>query len=125
MLTAKGSSYLNTSFINLHPHVGHRFALKDMSLDVTGGLDIGYILKAQEKGSAKDQNGVKYTTALDRKNIDTDLRPRVQLGLKKNVVGAYVGYAYGLQNFLQGYVGGSPNASSRFIRFGLTYQLNK
>lgn len=125
MLNAQGSSYLNTSFINLHPNLGYRFQMKDISFDVTGGLDIGYIIKAQEKGQATDQNGVKYTTELDRKNVNNDLRPRVQLGLKKNMVGAYVGYAYGLQNFMQGYVGGSPDASSRLIRFGLTYQLNK
>jgi len=124
MLNAEGSTHLNTSFINVHPNLGYRLNTKDVSLDLTGGFDFGFITKAEEKGKATDQNGKTYTTEMDRKNVKTDLRPRIQLGLSRNFIGAYVGYACGLKSYTQGMVGGPVGANSRLIRFGLTYQIH-
>lgn len=122
-LTAEGSSYLNTDFLNLHPNLGYRFNLKNVSLDITGGFDLGFVLKAQEKGKAIDQNGAKYTTELDRKHTKIDYRPRIQLAVNHNKIGAYIGYSYGLQNYTKGMVGGPVGANAQLIRFGLTHQI--
>ena len=121
---ASGKTHLNFHVINLNPYLGHRFNFKQISLDATGGFDVGYILSAIEKGSAKDMNGREYTTSIDRKTINLDVRPRVQLAINYQKAGIYAGYSYGFINYKREYVGGTNECRSRMLRFGITYQLN-
>lgn len=126
---ATGKTYLNYHFMNLFPYIGHRLNYKEVTVDVIAGIDVGYIISADEKGEAVSESGVKYTTAVDRKTQSFDLRPRVQVSVDYNKFGVYVGYSYGFVNYIKGYyVAGSTGTSnttcdSRLIRFGLTYKI--
>lgn len=120
---ATGESFLKYSSINLYPQIGYRFNTIPVSFDVTGGFDLGYCLKATEKGNATLWNGAIYITSVDRETIKTDIRPRLQVSTNYKKAGFYVGYSYGLANYLSGSKGGSPEAYARLIRFGLTYKL--
>lgn len=121
---ASGQTYLNYNFINLNPYLGHRFNLKQISIDATGGFELGYCLSANEKGSAKDANGKEYRTSIERKTIDLDVRPRIQLAVNYQKAGIYAGYSYGFSNYKREYVGGINECRARMVRFGITYQLN-
>jgi hypothetical protein len=120
---ASGSTSLKFDFLNLNPYIGYRAGIKNVSLDLTGGLEIGQCLSSGESGKAEDENGKKYMTSLDRTTIKMDLRPRVQLAAAYKKAGVYVGYSYGLKNYKEGYIGGVNECSSRIIRFGITYRI--
>ncbi|MDZ7934653.1 MAG: hypothetical protein U5M51_06775 [Emticicia sp.] len=121
--TASGQTFLNSNFINLFPYIGQRFNIRKLSLDIVGGLEIAYCLTATEKGDATATNGTKYTTSVDRKTINTDIRPRIQFSADYKKTGIYIGYSYGLANYKSGYEGGTNECYARLIRFGLTYRL--
>jgi hypothetical protein len=120
-----GRTYLNTSFINLFPFLGSRFNSQGHPFDLVAGLDIGYVLSAKEDGDAKSTDNAQFhvETSRDRKTIDTDFRPRIQLSTDFNRIGCYVGYSYGLKSYLGGYIGSSTEGFSRMLRFGLSYRL--
>jgi len=93
-------------------------------MDVTGGLDLAYCTKAMEKGEAKASDGETYKAATDRKTIDLDFRPRLQVAASYKRNGIYAGYSFGLVDYKSGYRGGvANNAYSRLFRFGLTWRL--
>lgn len=121
--TASGQTFLNYNFINLFPYIGHRFDIRNVSMDIVGGFDIAYCLKATEKGNAIATNATKYSTSVDRKTISTDIRPRIQISVDYKKAGIYIGYSYGLVNYKSGYVGGTNECYARLLRFGLTYCL--
>lgn len=121
---ATGKTNLNFDFLNLNPNLGYRFNAGNTSFDLTGGFDFGFVLKATEKGKATTASGTTYTTDRDRKTLRTDIRPRVQLTTNYKKVGVYVGYSYGLSNYMEGYIGGGPwETHSRLTRFGLSYRI--
>lgn len=120
---ATGRTLLKYDFINLFPYTGYRFHPGKVNLDVTAGVDIAYCLKAREDGEATTSSGTKYTTSVDRKTIKVDVRPRVQLAASYKRAGVYVGYSYGLANYMSGFVGGVNESYARMIRFGVRYQL--
>jgi len=120
---ASGQTFLNSNFINLNPFLGYRISTKLINIDITGGFDIGYILKTHENGNATAINGTKYTTSIDRKTIKWDIRPRVQISVDYKKTGLYLGYSFGLSNYMSGYIGGTFEAYSRIFRFGITYQI--
>lgn len=120
---ATGKTYFNLSFINVRPFIGYRINANKIKFDITAGTDIAFCLSAEENGEAVTSNGLSYTTSLERKTITTDLRPGVQIGAQYKDVGVYIGYSSGISNYLSGYIGGSNEAYSRLLRFGLTYQI--
>ncbi len=124
-LTAEGTTHLNYEYINVNPFMGYRFSLKPVSFDITGGFEIGNILSAKEDGSATDQNGKYYSTSRDRKTIDRDFRPRVQLSANYGRLGINVGYAIGLTNYRSGFTGGTSECYTRILRVGLSCRLTK
>lgn len=121
---ADGKTFLNYDFLNLQPFVGYRVVLQPLRFDITGGVDIARCLQAKEEGSADATNGITYKTAVDRKTIKTDVRPRIQLSADYDRFGAYVGYSFGLANYREGYVGGVNECYARILRFGVTYRLH-
>ena len=122
-LTASGKTNLIYNTINLFPYFGYRIPTKSINLDVSVGTDIGFILSAKEKGSAKASDNNLYETSVDRKIISTDFRPRIQMNATYQKFGVYLGYSFGTINYLKDYIGGNFDAKSRMLRFGLTYQL--
>jgi len=120
---ATGQTYLNNNFLNVQPYFGHRLMLTQLPIDLSAGLDLAYLLSANEKGKATDQNGKDYTTSEDRKNIKLDFRPRFQVETKYRKIGLYAGYSMVIKNYKSSYIGGTFEAYARFLRFGLTYQL--
>jgi hypothetical protein len=119
-----GQTYLSNNLINAFPFLGYRIKRNQFSIDLIGGLDIGYLLSSREKGEATGVNGKTYSTSLDRTGIKTDLRPRVQLAVFYGKIGAYAGYAYGLSNYRSGWVGGRNECNAELIRFGILYKMN-
>ena len=129
---AQGHTDLTSRFINLFPFVGYRFTPGKMTVDVTGGLDLAHCLSAREKGKAREDIvtpftgllGTTFTSSLDRKTISNDIRPRLQLSAGYRRTAVYVGYSYGISNYMKGYVGGPVGAYGRLLRFGVQYRLN-
>ncbi|MEE1945604.1 hypothetical protein VRU48_10850 [Pedobacter sp. KR3-3] len=123
---ASGYRKLNLDFINLYPSFGYRIHANPVDIDLTAGIDFGFILKAEENGTITAANGTKFSGTVDRKNISTDVRPRAQVAAKFKKYGAYVGYSYGLSNYTAGMIGNSTSdATSRIWRFGLSYTFLK
>jgi hypothetical protein len=131
---ASGQTFLNTDFINLNPFIGYRIPVKQVNVDVTGGLDFGYNLRTHENGDATAINGTKYETSADRRTIKWDIRPRVQISASYKKLGVYIGYSFGLSNYVNDYNEGTDyyegtnhegtnEAYSRIFRFGMTYQI--
>jgi len=121
----KVRTYLNTSFINLFPYMGKRFNVSEQTFDLVGGFDVGYILSAREKGDAKSIDNASFhiETSVDRKNIKTDFRPRIQLSTDFDKVGLYVGYSHGMVNYKARFEGSNTRVYSRMWRVGLTYRI--
>ena len=120
---ASGQAFLNNYFININPQIGYRLILGKLPFDIVGGFDIAHYLKAIEKGNATASNGMKYSTTNNFKPINTDIRPRFQISSSYKRVGTYIGYSFGLANYMLGYVGGTNDCYARILRFGLTYRL--
>lgn len=119
---ASGKTNLNVSFINVFPKIGFQTAMQKYTVYLDAGVDIGYCLSAKEIGSAKTDSR-SFTTNVDRKTIDYDIRPRIQLGVTRNKYGAYVGYSKGITNYMSDYVGGTSEAFCEVIRIGFVYTL--
>ncbi len=122
--TATGKSILSNRFVNASPYLGYRIKMKQVSLDLTAGLDVGYLLKSNEKGEAVTVSGQTITTNRERDwGINFDLRPKVQAAIMYQRFGVYAGYTLGLRNYYNEFDGGNFNAHSRMVRFGATYKI--
>jgi len=118
-----GQTFLNANFINLNPQIGYRLSVKQVSIDLLTGFDVAFYISAWEKGKATTSQGTAFSTLLDRKTINTDIRPRFQVSMGFKKVGAYLGNSIGLANYKSGYVGGINECYARLFRFGLTYKI--
>jgi len=120
---ATGKTILSHHFINAYPSIGFRIKLKKYSMDLTAGTELAYCLFAYEKGSAKNELGVRYTSSKNRSTIRFDFRPRIQACFNYKKYDLFAAYSNGLVNYQSGYVGGINECYSRIFRFGLTYKL--
>lgn len=118
-----GRSNLSNQFINGYPYLGYRFAIRQVAVDLTGGVDLGYLFSANDTGRATDDSGLKYQVSRERDNVKLDIRPRLQLSTNYERLGIYGGYALGLVNYRSGWVGGTNQCNSELIRFGILYKL--
>jgi len=118
-----GQTILTSRFIALEPFLGYRFTPGKVNVDLTGGVDLAHCLSARENGKAEEDNGISYHTSVDRKTISTDLRPRVQVSAGYRRAFVYVGYSFGVSNYMTGYIGGPAGAYGRLFRFGIGYRL--
>lgn len=122
-IEANGKSYLKNNSLCVFPFIGYRIIIDNINIDVNVGLNYDYILSAKENGYAEDSNSNKYYTSKDRKTIEYDISPKIQLSTEYKKFGLILGYSAGLVNYLQDYVGGSNNVYSRTINIGLTYRI--
>lgn len=118
---SEGHVNMNSGFINLFPHVGYRLKFSELNVDIDGGADLGYAVDITEKAHAETEER-NYETSLDRKTIDFDVRPRIQLGLSGYNFGGYVGYSMGITNYLSDFTEGKEGAYNSIIRAGLFYK---
>lgn len=121
-ISATGKSNLNSSFLNLFPSIGYQISNSFFNIFLDGGIDFGYCLNSIEKGNAYSKTR-EYETYSDRKTVELDVRPRIQIGIQKNKVGGYIGYSKGLTNYKSGFIGGTNEAYSEMMRMGITYKL--
>lgn len=119
---ASGRSIMNNAFLNVFPSLGYRLALQSINLDFDVGLDAAYCLASTERGKATSSTRT-YTTVVDRKTLDMDIRGRYQLTVSKDRMGGYLGFSNGIRNYRGGFAGGTNLAFSQMVRFGLIYQL--
>lgn len=124
-IDADGSTKLEFNHLNIEPFIGYRIPFKEVSFDITGGLEYVNILSAKEKGKAKDEFGTAYTTSIDRKTIKNDLRPKIQISVNYSNYGFYAGYSFGLKNYKSGYIGGTNEVYSRTFKVGLSYRFTE
>lgn len=123
-LDAKGKTYLNANFLNLHVFMGYRLPVNNINIDFTGGADIAYCISSKERGRATASDGKEFNTSTERKTINFDIRPRIQISANYNKTGAYIGYSFGLANYTSDYdSGGKETCYARLLRFGLTYRI--
>lgn len=123
MVDSSGKTTLDMNTINVNPFFGYRFNAEKLPIDLVGGFDIASILNSKECGDVTDVNGNHYTISGDRKTISTDIRTRIQISTDYKKFGIYLGYSFGLSNYMNGYVGGVNEVYSKIFRLGLTYQV--
>jgi hypothetical protein len=121
---ANGQTFLDYGFVNLYPFIGYRVKMQKTDFQINGGFDLAYCLSATERGSATAADGKKFTTLVDRKTINKDIRPRIEFSANYKKYGCYIGYSYGFANYQSGYIGGVNECYAHLIRFGLTYKIN-
>ena len=119
----EGETFLISNGFNFFPSVGKRFILKEIPIDLIGGLNFDFITSTKEKGKAKDSNGTEYLTSKNRDETKLDFGPRIQISTEYKKYGIYIGYNAGIVNYKSGYIGGTNSAYSQNIRFGLTYRI--
>jgi hypothetical protein len=118
---ATGQTFLNNSYINLDPFIGHRYKFKQINFDLTAGVDMEYCLTSAEKGNATTSDGTKYTTFENYKSTPLEIRPRIHLQIGYKKMGLYFGNSIGIaRSYRKGYFG-YYKVPSNFIRFGITY----
>lgn len=124
-----GGVSLSFSFLTLQPYTGFRIALKQLNLDMTAGMDIGYCLQAKRGGGVTARGNLlpDYSSSLV-KTKSIDVRPRLQLTASIKAVGLYVGYSHGLINYYPSMAGRqvsdhSGRAYTRILRFGIAYRV--
>lgn len=122
---ASGQTYLRLNCLNFNPQFGYRFYFNKLTFDIVGGFDIRYILGANEKGRAIDNDGIIYTTARDRKTINVDFHTNTQFWVYYRKIGFSLCLSQGFINYRAGFLGGTNECYARVIRFGLVYRLSK
>lgn len=121
---AVGKAILSNQFLNLSPYLGYRIKINQISLDLTAGLDVGYLLSSKEKGEAKTITDRVATTSREREwGINLDVRPKLQAAALYRRIGVYACYAKGLSNYYNEFIGGNFEARSQLMRFGVNYKI--
>lgn len=118
---AEGRTILRSDFVNLHPFAGYRLGRRDWHLDLSAGLDVAACVNAREKARAIASNNYTFTSTSERKSLDWDFRPRLDLSLVHNRFGLSGSYSFGQSNYLQHYIGGNGECYSRVLRVGISY----
>jgi len=127
---ATGSSFLQDQSINLSPYIGYRLKLKNMSIDLLPGIDIGLNLSSYDKGevtlvdNTSTQAQPTYKTDYKRPRAPTDVRIKFGGALNYKKVAFTASYAHGIINYDKNMTGGNYDVHSELIRFGIAYKLS-
>ncbi|MEO6283154.1 MAG: outer membrane beta-barrel protein [Dyadobacter sp.] len=119
-----GKAKLNTQVIRANPYFGYRLKLKHIKLDLTTGLNLGYILKSSEYVTYYNQNSV-FDKKSDYTKVNTkfDFGPTAGLAVSYKRVAVSAEYIHGLINYQRMMDGANPEVYSRYVRFGIGYRL--
>jgi hypothetical protein len=121
-MRVNASSVFRAQFINLSPFLGKRFRIGRTTLDITAGLEFGFLVKSLEQ---LDFNMSNYPLLKnrDRQPRKTDMRFRAEAAMNIKKLLFFTSYAKGLSNYYTLYLGGQPEAYSHFINIGIGYRL--
>ena len=118
---ANGNTKLKNTYINVNPFLGKRFIKNKITFDLLAGVDLGFCLKSNEKGSAITTiSKIEYSTDNKRDKPKIDFRPRIQFKAGYKRCGIILGYSLGLANYQ---TFGNAKAYSNFLRAGISYKL--
>ncbi len=92
-------------------------------MDLSFGLDIAYLLRAEEKTKVTDAFGRMYRTIRDHESIEVDIRPRAQLAVNFGNKSAYIGYSEGIMNYFNKASNQSSGTFGSMVRVGLSVKL--
>ena len=118
---AHGNTKLKNTYINVNPFVGKRLIKNKITFDLLAGVDLGFCLTSNEKGSAITTiSKIEYSADNKRDKPEIDFRPRVQIKAGYRRGGIILGYSLGLTNYqtLE-----NTKAYSNFFRAGISYKL--
>ena len=122
----KGNATFTYEYINVHPFLGQRFGNRNLSVDVTVGLDAAIGLYNWENGRATTAANELYLTYRKRSIPGLDLRPRLNATAYYHKVGLSFSYAHGLTNYSAGLVGvSSAETTSQIWRVNAVYRIVK
>lgn len=122
-ISAKGNTYLVHAMAGLALALTRQWSLNQWILSISPSLNVWYIMNSQERGKAITDQGIVYRTNEDRSTIKVDLMPGIELKAGKSRLGFAVGYYHGLNNYLNGYVGGKNAGYLNTLKLGLQYLL--
>lgn len=120
-----GRVNLQNNLLQANPYFGHRLPIKSIYLDMTAGVNAGWIMKSAYVISYNDQYNF-----IDRKednpyiDVKVDFGPTVGLAVGYKRVGVSASYFHGLVNYLRKreYVP-SPQIYARYVRLGVLYRI--
>jgi hypothetical protein len=128
-----GYSIVSNQFINLNPYIGYRIKIKQCSVDLMPGMDMGIGTKSHENGQTTADDNTTVTTDRDLNKPLLDWRLRFDVKLNCDKFGLSLGYSrgisqYGSTQYYQLYQDSNnlpaPQAVySNIIRIGLSYRL--
>ena len=120
---ANGKVLQHNSFITLHPFAGRRLVCHKISVDIVAGVDLGFCLNSNEKGSATytvSNNAYQLAVSQELAKPSIDVRPGVQIKTRYNKWALAAGYSLGLTNFK---TYGEGKAYTNIVKLGMSYQL--
>ena len=116
-----GESRFKGNFINVTPFAGRRFVLGKAAIDLTGGVELGFILKSREDVSVDGLFASDIEKDLNPRDLDVRLHLSADVNIRKLVI--FAKYARGITNYYTPYTGAQPEAYSNFIQLGVGYRL--
>lgn len=121
---ATGKIILSNQFLNVFSYLGYRIKMNEILLDLTTGVDVGYLMNSREEGKAKTVTDYIITTYYNRDwDIDFDVRAKLQATVSYHRFGIYADYAQGIPNYYGEMDCGDSEARSRMVRLGVTYKI--
>jgi hypothetical protein len=129
---AKGTTYLQTGYVNLSPFVGYRLKANKVRIDFLPGFDLAFSTSSYNKGTATTTEtaanipaGTTYKIDRNEYNTVPDFRLKFGVAATYNRFGLNASVAHGLVNFESHTLsdGGNYDVKSELLRFGLTYQI--
>jgi len=123
-ISATGTAYLRTEYIDVNPYIGYRISTKKLKIDLMPGVDIGYITDSHSYGQVTDVNGhYTFDNKMDFGTVHKDWRLKFEAVVWYKRFGINASQSVGLTN----YTGDSPvntqNAKSRLTLFGISYRI--
>lgn len=122
LVVNNGESRFKGNFISVTPFAGRRFVLGKTTIDLAGGLEMGFLLRSREDVSV---DGL-FTSDIEKPVNPRDLDLRLHLSADVNIrrLILFAKYARGVRNYYAPYTGAQPEAYSNFIQLGVGYRLH-
>jgi hypothetical protein len=124
----KGTINYHSHFINANLKAGYQLTLrKKITIDLLAEINTAFGLGSlYEVGSVINQsNNEKIYVENDRNKLPIDIRPGIEMRLKKQKWGCIFSYCIGTTNYYKKYNGGNFEAYARVARIGISYLLSK